>query len=172
MLKKLMVLHLFLGFAYLGAQNKVEYIEKSFENIRFSMPATYEFTDKIPGGAKFGILSPTESPADTFRENINFLVQNIGQDIDISDGLEPMKEQLSKFISEFQLIDGKVVDVPLGKCLRMEYTGIQGQYKLHWIQYITVKNKNMYIVSCTSEKHVFAKFASTFESVLKSFVIE
>lgn len=172
MLKRIFVLSLCAGFAYLGAQTGADFQTKKVDEVGLSFPKTYEFTTEIPGGAKFGVLTPLENEKDTFRDNINLLIQPIGQDIDVSEGLEPLKQQMSKYISNYKGIDAKIENIPAGKCIRLEYTGDLGAMKIHWVQYMVSKNKNLYILSCTAEQHTYNQYAKEFAKIAKTLSID
>ncbi len=174
MLKRMIMLSLFVGFAYAKAQNagNVDFQTKKVGEVTISYPNSYEFTDNMPGGAKFGLLSPLTSDKDTFRDNVNLLIQEIGQDIDVSEGLEPLKQQMSKYITNYVGIDAKIMNLPVGKAIRLEYTGNLGVMKIHWVQYMVSKNKKLYILSCTSEKDTYNQFASEFADIAKSLTLD
>lgn len=118
MFKRIWVLPLFLGVAYLSAQSGADFQKKKIDEVSISFPSSYEFSDNMPGGAKFGVLSPLENEKDTFRENVNMLIQDIGQDIDVAEGLEPMKQQMSKYITNYKEISATIEMLPVGKCIR------------------------------------------------------
>ena len=168
MFKRIWILPLFLGVAYLSAQSGVDFQKKKIDEVSISFPNSYEFTDNMPGGAKFGVLSPLENEKDTFRENVNMLIQDIGQDIDVAEGLEPMKQQMRKYITNYNEISATIEVLPVGKCIRIEYTGNLGVMKIHWVQYMASKNKKLYILSCTAEQHQYAKYAEVFAKIAKS----
>ena len=167
------MLSLLSGFAYSNAQNSgnAELQTKKVGEITIAFPKGYEFTENMPGGAKFGLLSPLTSEKDTFRDNVNLLIQEIGQDIDIAEGLEPMKQQMSKYITNYVGIDAKVMDIPAGKAIRMEYLGNMGVMKIHWVQYMVSKNKKLYILSCTSEQHTYNQYEKDFANIAKSLTL-
>ncbi len=174
MLKKLIALSLFWGFAYANAQEagSTESQTNKIGEVTISYPKSYEFTDNMPGGAKFGLLSPLTGENDTFRDNVNLLIQEIGQDIDVAEGLEPLKQQMSKYITNYVGIDAKIMNLPVGKAIRLEYTGNLGVMKIHWVQYMVSKNKKLYILSCTAEQHTYKQFATEFANIAKSLTLD
>jgi hypothetical protein len=129
----------------------------------------------------FTILSPIESPADKFRENVNLVVEQLaGRKIDGVDGgnitldkyAELSTNQLKLEMSNFQIVETKKVASNRRKYHKTVFTWDYEAFKLKVEQYYWVANGKAYVLTFTTERDKFPKFRETGEKILNTFTLK
>ena len=141
-------------------------------NYSISYPPTWELNKSGEMGTIFIILSPLESDNDIFRENINFMTQDLsGLNIDLDKYTAISEEQVKTLISNSTFIESKRIKNEKGEYHKLIYTGDQGIYHLIFEQYYWVVDDKAYVLTFTSEQEKFDNFKKTGEKILNSFKI-
>jgi len=156
---------------------KVETIEGwtslSNEDYSIQYPEDWELNQSGLMGTVLILFSPIQSEEDQFRENVNFLKQDLtGYDLNLDDFVEISEGQLKTLVTEVELIESKRIN---GKDLnyhRMIYAGRQGIFDLKFEQYYWVINNTAYVLTLTCERSEFNNYKKTGEKILNSFSIQ
>lgn len=141
--------------------------EKTFS---INYPSTWGLDQSGQMGTSLILFSPLESEQDTFRENVNVIVQDLkGMDIDLDKYTEISEDQVKKLITNSAIVESKRIKNGNSEYHKIIYTGEQGLFKLTFEQYYWVKKDKAYVLTFTSEQDKFEHFKETGEEILNSF---
>ena len=135
-------------------------------------PATWEVAED-PGTSGFMayFLSPPESPTDTFRENVNVVVEPLpGQatlEQVVASSRELLLQQLGVTFVEYAAKD-QVGGLP---AYRSIYTGALQGRALKWLQYSTIKGDRAYTLTFTAEPAKFDAYRGLVTQMVESLEI-
>jgi hypothetical protein len=156
-------------------------------NYSIQYPADWDLQQKedttpdVPLLYPFAILSPLESTTDTFRENVNLVVEQLagrtiegvdGKDIDLERYIKLSSSQLSLYMNNYHSIENKQFDNGRRQYYRSIFTWDFQTFRLKVEQYYWVADGKAYVLTFTSERDKFAKFKETGEKILDTFTIE
>ncbi|SFB43930.1 protein of unknown function [Cohnella sp. OV330] len=112
-------------------------------------------------GVSAAFLSPADSDADPFKENVTLVVQELGSAAtgSIDQYADETQKALEKMITDFKLVSSEKSDED--HAFFLEYTGTQGQYDLHWQQAAIIEGDKAYIVTYTAEPGNLEKYQDT-----------
>jgi serine/threonine-protein kinase len=145
---------------------------KAYEkgNFNFQYPADWDLDESGQMGTSFFLFSRLDSDSDDFKENINLLIQDVGaHQIDLDKFVKLSEDQIKRIVTHSNLIESKRVERDGQSYQMMNYTGDQGQFHLHHLQYYFVEDGKAYILTFTAEQDQFEKFKVTAEKILASF---
>lgn len=148
---------------------------KTLENKTFAIqyPSNWTLNNSGMMGTSFIIFSQLTSTKDSFRENVNLVIQNLnGQLINLDQYTDISVKQIKQIATNGHLIESKRIKNKEGEYQRMVYTGDQGTFKLKFIQYYWVKNGSAYVLTFTAEVSEFDRFKEEAEKSLNSFTLK
>jgi len=124
-------------------------------------------------GSVVVILSPQEDPKDTFRDNLNIMIQDLSaQPLTFEQYSALSIAQLKNLITKAKIVEPfsmtTAAGVPAGT---MTYTGRQGKSKLKWYNVWTLIDTTAYVVTCTATRKSYSKLLPVFKQMLSSFKI-
>lgn len=104
----------------------------------------------------FILFSPLESDYDLFKENVNFIVQDLEAygmgNMTLASYVQLSLSQMPNIIENFYLTSSKK-KTENGKTFQeVIYTGTQMNYQLKWKQHIWLDNGKAYILTFTGEE--------------------
>ncbi len=177
---RLIFLLLCLPFISLGQAHEASALNKSngwksLDGTNYSVkyPQKWEVDQSGTMGTTFILFSPLESDKDTFRENVNLVIQNLsGFNIDMKKFVDISEGQLKTMITKSNLIESRGIKSGTEEYHRMVYTGEQGALKLRFEQYYWVINDKAYIITFTCEQAAAGKYTDTGQAILKSFAFK
>ncbi len=153
----------------LGMQEEV--LKKNSE-YEITYPANWELDESGTMGTKFILFSSPSSANDEFKENINYMVQDIsayGLDLDAFVSLT--MDQIKQFITNAVVVGNEKQTDKNGKTFqKIEYKGDQGAYKLHFLQHIYVENGKAQFITFTAEQDQFDNYKSLAEGIFSTLV--
>lgn len=133
-------------------------------------PEEWELDDSGEMGTEFMILSPKEGDEDLFRENVNLVVQNLGpKAMDLSQFVQLSEGQLKTMITDLNIISSVRKESKGLTYHDISYVGTQGIYELRVQQYYWVENKNVYVLTMTTEDKNYKKFSDVCKEIMASF---
>jgi len=145
----------------------------SQSNYSLKYPSNWELNEGGLMGTKLILFSALESSDDTFRENVNLIVQDLtGYNLDLGGYSKMSKEQIKTMISNSQIIEGTTTRSNSNPCYKVIYTGDQGVFHLKFEQYYFVIADKAYVLTITAERNKFEKFKHVGESILNTFKIK
>ena len=142
-------------------------------NYSIEYPSTWELNKGGQMGTSFILFSPLDSEKDTFKENVNLMVQDLGKEnIDLNRYTEISEGQIKTLLTNSDLIESKRIKKSDGEFHKIIYTGDQGVFHLKFEQYYWVIDSKAYVLTFTSEEEKFATYSETGEKILNSFSIK
>lgn len=138
------------------------WITKRSGKYSISIPKDWLFSESNPG-TEFIVTSPLSTkPNDMFAENINLMVQVVGN-MTMDEYMDLTKKQFSGMnVSDLRIVDVK------GK-KELEYSFKYGRSELKVLQYLWLENRNAYILTYTDLKDAFGMHINLGRKVLNSF---
>jgi len=165
----LSVLIIFCAFFQLQAQEETAWKTNTEAGISIKCPEDWTNQKGLMGTTIF-VASPLESEKDGFSENVNLVVEDLqGMEIGIEEYAEFTKAQIEALITNSKILKAEKITFQEKDAYTMEYTGQQGQYKLHWKQIYFIKKGKAYILTYTAEGDKFAKYLPTADRIIQSF---
>ena len=144
----------------------------SGEDYSLKFPDTWEIKDRGFMGTDLMGLSPTENPQDTFRENVNVVLENISASM--SD-----EEYLKLSLTSLNKIFGVPSDRPFGQAkvghhqgYHLRYSAQMGQIKVDNDIYIVLQKGAAYIITCSNLKGKRDTFKPIMDSIVETFQIK
>lgn len=133
-------------------------------------PPDWELNQSGQLGTIFALLSPLEAVPDNFRENVNFIIQDLtGSNLDLNKYVELSEEGIKILITNPILIESERVNAGSDEYHRMVYTGDQGIFQLTFYTIFWVKGDFAYVLTLTCEQDKFIDFLDVGEAILNSF---
>jgi len=138
-------------------------------SIRF--PAEWEQKENVMGAAVIA-LSPAEGADDTFRENVNVVVEALPTPMDLERYFDPSMAILKNPLSAGQ--EPEVSDVALGgeAAKRVVYRMTMGQVAVKSLLYVAVKGRRGYAITCSATPDSFDAYQARFEEIAGTFRFE
>ena len=142
-------------------------------NYSIEYPSTWELNKGGQMGTSFILFSPLDSEKDTFKENVNLMVQDLGKEkIDLNRYTENSEGQIKTLLTNSDLIESKRIKKSNAEFHKLIYTGDQGVFHLKFEQYYWVIDSKAYVLTFTCEKEKFAAYSETAKKILNSFNIK
>ncbi len=136
-----------------------------------SFPGSWELNQSGQMGTSFVLFSPVESTDDTFKENVNLLIQDIsGQNVNLDEYTRISEDQVKKLLSGSELLVSKRMKNENGDYQKLIYTGDQGAFHLKFEQYYWIIDGKVIVLTLTGEESKFADYQKTGEKMMNSFV--
>ena len=166
---------LFLAAASISFGQSTAVVTKTHakDNYSIGYPENWELDTSGRMGSSFFLFSETSSTQDTFKENINLIVQDItGLDIDLDKYVEISSEQIKTMIPEGTILESTRKNKEGITYHSMIFTGKQQPYSLKFEQRYWIKNNTAYVLTLTCEKEQFDAYIEIGRKILDSFKIQ
>jgi hypothetical protein len=138
-----------------------------------SYPADWSLDQSGTMGMSFALLSPLEDNEDTFRENVNLMMQDISHHkLDLNTYTNLSIEQIGTYITDSKILSSERMKKDGLEYQQIIYTGKQGLFYLTFEQRYWVVNGKAYVLTLTTEEDKFEAFKATGSKVLDSFQIK
>jgi hypothetical protein len=158
-----------------SSEIKTETLWKSLDEIGYGIqyPDDWDLDTSGQMGMSFLILSKQISPQDSFRENVNLLIQNLsGLNVDIDAFVKISEDQVTTMYKEGKIHESKRIENQAKKFHKLVYSGSQGPFVLKTQQYYWVENDKAYILTLTCEAAQFDSYIQTGDKIMNSFVLK
>lgn len=117
-------------------------------------------------------LSPMENNSDTFRENVNIIIEGLPDSgTDLQTYVEIGLTQLQNGITDFKLNASRDTTIGNIPAKILEYTGKQGQYDLSCLQAFLVTDNTAIVATYTAAGNKTDKYLSTAVNMINSLKI-
>ena len=149
-------------------------VGQEFENLddpaySISYPATWELNQSGQMGMSFGLFSPLKFDGDTFRENVNLIIQNIAShNLDLTGFVNLSENQIRTMIQDGEIL----MSEKIGEYHKIVYQGTMGQFKLKFWQQYWVKDGNAYILTFTAEQTEYDSYQEVARQMMDSFKVK
>lgn len=152
------------------AQDSLKWNNYKKNNYSIKYPETWQLDLSGQFNTSFILLSEQETETDSFRENINLLIQDISAyNLTLADYVKLSEEQVKNMITNSIIIENKRITNAKGEYQHIIYTGTQGKLNLRFEQYYWVLNKKAYILTFTCELESKKEMKAIGEQILTSF---
>jgi hypothetical protein len=158
-----------LGVAALSAPSAEAY-DSPKDGYAIDFPSRWQTREQVMGTSVIS-LSPLESKKDTFAENVNVVVEDLGADATLEAYTEASVKVLKQYLNAPKLVENKRVTLGGYPAQRLVYEHTQGQFKLRGLAYLVVAGSKGYVLTCTAETAQFAKYQAQFEKICRTFVV-
>ncbi|MFA9211386.1 MAG: hypothetical protein ACEQR5_06130 [Moraxellaceae bacterium] len=139
-------------------------------NFEISFPKNWKLNEKPQAGVLFNILAPLDTKTDDFRENINYLTQDLsGSPMDLKQFIDLSLKQIQPVIAKGTTVESEQKNGKSGAYQRLRYQFKVTSYTLVVTQYIWVKGNKSHILTFTAEKDALPAYESISEQLLDSF---
>lgn len=143
-------------------------IEKDSYSIDY--PMDWQLNESGQMGTSFILFSPFTSENDKFRENINFLVQDLtGYKLDLDAYVEISEGQIKTMMANGSVIESRRLSNQSFNYHKLIYNGKQGNFNLKFEQYIWVMGDKASLLTLTCEEIQFDNYKLKGEKILNSF---
>lgn len=172
----LMVLTLSLNVLVGCTDKEVEAIRKNttvYSNSEYNIEARYASDWEInENGMQYiaAFLSPVENENDTFRENINIIIEDISSyDFNNETFNDYTLEQLINCIPDCEIISNKKFNLSKDTVYETVYVGNCNLLELKWKSIYFVKNKKAYTITFSADKNKYDKYIPYFTQFIQDF---
>jgi eukaryotic-like serine/threonine-protein kinase len=144
-------------------------------DLKFSIkyPGNWELIENYMGVITVIFISPMEFEYDSFRENVNIIAHDVSEyNITLEEYNELSVEQIKQTITDVDIKSNEAFTLNGNPAYRVEYTGVQGESTLKWMQIYTIKGNNAYIITLTADIERFDEFAGFTENMINEFILD
>lgn len=147
---------------------------ETFETAGYSIeyPGTWNVDASGHMGTKFVISSPASSQSDVFSENVNLLIQPIGDTIDLEEFHDVTMKELARMVGEDNIILDKFDDTKGKDFYKVSYYMAQSRLDLRINQRYWVKDGSAYILTFAALVSIYDNVAEEADKMMASFVIK
>lgn len=118
-------------------------------------------------------FSEPESPNDSFRENVNLLIQDLRErPMTLKEYTELSLKQIKTHLSHGKLSKSKTIKTKNGEAQLLIYTSSSGIRQLKYQQIFLIKHKKAYVLTYTAEQNKFKKFLPEAKAIFDSFIVK
>ncbi|MEO1435179.1 MAG: hypothetical protein AAFV80_06545 [Bacteroidota bacterium] len=133
-------------------------------------PADWDVDTSGQSGTTFFLTSLLTGDGDTFRENVNLLLQDLSAyNMDLDEYIKISEEQIGQLFPDGQIISSDRFNTHQPEFHRLVYVGKQGTRSMQFLAYCWLIDKTAYILTFTCEEDQWADYGPTGERILKSF---
>ena len=125
-------------------------------------PAWERLPDMVLDGVEFWLVEARPG----FGANVNVLTEPLPFPLGLAAYLDASVENAPMFISDFSLIDERIVDTAAGKLATVEFTGTEGGRSLHFLQAVMVEDERAVVATLTTPLDVFDRLRDRVEPYL------
>ena len=167
----LITIFISLYFCIHSQEKGLESIHKDGYTIEY--PNNWEINESGMMGTSLLLFSNTSTESDTFRENVNIIVQDLSEyDLDLDSFTKLSEAQLKTMITDLKILKNIKLNNNKTEYQDIIYTGKQGKFDLKVKQRYCVINKKSFILTFTSEVNDYDQYISTVEKIFDSFEID
>lgn len=135
-------------------------------------PPGWEPNESGALGTAFFLFAPRESPQDSFRENINLLIEDLAAArMDLDAYIAYSVEKGRQFMDDLVILDSTRLQDERGPYHQLIFTGRQGIFRLKWKQHYRVFGRKAYVLTFTAQESRFAAYLEQVDRVMQSFAL-
>ena len=148
------------------------------DNFSVGYPTNWELNTSGEDGTSLILFSPLTSKGETFRANINLVIQDL-ENMDIDSKSINLKEYTERSLIQIKnnniksggkFISSDLVNIDGISHQKVLYTGVSEEgLKLKFEQYYWVQNNKAYVLTFTCQDYKFTDYQATAEKILDSF---
>lgn len=135
-------------------------------------PPDWELNKSGALGTDFFLFAPRESAVDSFRENINLLIEELPEPaMALDDYVAYSVEQGKAFITDLNLLASNPGEDGHGSYHQLVFTGRQGVFRLKWIQHYRIVEQKAYVLTATCQQSRYPYYRELVERIMASFAV-
>ncbi len=167
---KTLVLGIFFLTFIWGDQVETKTYEKRVFSIQY--PENWELKITEQQGSQFILYSELEKN-DTFRENINLLVQNLeGMNMTMEKYVKLSESQITTMVEGGKILENKSIDGGKNQKHLLIWKGTMSGVKMMFKQFFFIKNDNAYVLTYTALPETYERYLKEGEPILDSFKLK
>jgi hypothetical protein len=121
-------------------------------------------------GALVSCMSPAESAADKFRENIGVNLDQLPQkDLTLDQVSDATISQFDQIFQNLKVQSKGTVQLGDLQAKKVVFTGSLGKIHVKDLMYLVLKDDKVYSIICTAEPTKFEAYQPSFEAIAQSF---
>jgi hypothetical protein len=134
-------------------------------------PAEWELQTGIRGTAIMAV-SPPSGPSDSYRENINIVIEDISDKPDADYYYESNLNNLKFFLKNFSVESRSPAEINHHAAQKIVFTATSGAVESKFMMFM-MKHKNIgYVITAAATPESFSEFSEAFEKTATSFKIK
>lgn len=143
------------------------------ENYLIEYPENWEVNTSGAMNTKVILFSPIVSKEDLFRENVNYIIQDLSEyKVNLDQYVEASEKQIETLVVNGKILESERLENKNGIYHKLIYTGTQGLFDLQFMQYFFVKDNIAYVLTFTCEIDQVESYQKTGERILNSFLLK
>ena len=142
---------------------------RTLSSTEFSIkyPPTYSLDTSGTMGSAFILKSPLNPITDSFSENINLMVQDLGKTgTSLESYVEQTKKQIETWLEGQEILTSKMASEGYYELI---YKGHYSKYNLQWKQHIWLQNNKFYVLTATCEQHAYDAYIKELNKIMDRF---
>jgi hypothetical protein len=156
--------------AFCQSTPPVEYKDLVGNRYRIQYPSSWQIDISRKMGADLLLFSPLEGGSDTFRDNVNVIIQDLtGRNMDLAKYKVFTDDQLKRISRSIEIYESVLDDNGDNQFYYVSYAMTQGQYRLRIMTKCFIANNKAYLATFTCELNKFEQYSAVASDVLKSF---
>ena len=142
----------------------------TYENTEYHFTMTYpkKWEMQEPATGPTVIFFSPLGEQDQFSENVNILIQNLGEKFTLDEYTDASIKALQNGLPDFTLVESERVAIGDVPAQRITYTGTYEGAPLKWKQWIFLKGSHDYIATYTGEQDQFDASAAEATDIVES----
>ncbi len=162
---------LFILFSFSGT-SQILWKEYKDDVCKFEYPGAWRLVQEDSTGAHLFLFMPKTDEEDTFRENVNLIVQDLSQySIGLKEFVSLSEYQVQNMIKESEILRSKTYKKKGEQHHEIEYTGEQNGRLLKFLQYYWVIDNKAYVLTYTAEPDHYEDYMKHIDMIFSSFEI-
>ena len=150
-------------------QNFLEFRDNLEYNFKIKYPVNWE-KRVAKMNTIVAFVAKLENPLEKFRENFTIMVRETDLEPSLLDELIDIEiTQLKEAFLDFQLIKKKKTNLSQIPAYLLIYIGKKKDFEVKIMQYYTIKDNLIYLLTYTTEIEKFDKFLKIIKKMIKSF---
>ncbi|MBO6515719.1 MAG: hypothetical protein JJ975_04130 [Bacteroidia bacterium] len=154
----------------LVGQTQLDWSSHGQDNYGIKAPAEWTFDNSGLMGTKFLLMSPLVDSTDDFSENINLIVQDVSESsLSVEQFALFSLELVKKMVNDVEVVKSELEKNDGMEHYHVEYTGQQGEYKLHWVQYLYLNEGKAYILTGVARQETSDQYVGILNKIMSTF---
>ena len=150
-----------------AASAPAKFVDK-LNGFSIELPAGWE-QQKDQMGSAIMAISPMDGPKDTFRENINVVVEVLKEKLTTKDYFNASQEVIKKVFTDFKSEKSGQTKIDGHDFMWTIFSHRLGTVRARVLQYVVVNKDKAYVITCSSEPDKFNQYMPKFEASIKTF---
>ncbi len=138
------------------------------DGFTITAPVSWEKTEGFMGSTVV-FLEPQADPSDTFRENVNIVVEKLPASMALDAYLKLSNENMAKLLTNYKEVSSARVTLGGLDAQRIVYRHRMGVFDIKGLLYLVVHNGRGYVLTGSAEVDEYEDHEAAFEGICKTF---